>query len=87
MTVVLARRASVYVLVAKYSCDLGVARTATTVQLTLHAAHSAAFTQREAVGISGSAGLSYCCGGQHDPGQIVTVSPAEPTTQAGSSLP
>jgi Domain of unknown function (DUF4232) len=52
VTVVLARGASVYVLVAKYRCDLGIARTATTVQLTLHAAHSAAFTQREAVGIS-----------------------------------
>jgi hypothetical protein len=45
-----------------------------------------ALAQREAVGISGPAGLSYCRGGPHDPGQLVTVSPAEPTAQAASNL-
>jgi len=86
VTVVLARGASAYVLVAKYRCDLGIARNATTIRLTLAAAHGGLFAGREAAGISGSAGLSYCRGGQHDPGQLVAVSPVEPTGQATSSL-
>jgi hypothetical protein len=87
VTVVLARGASAYVLVAKYRCDLGIADNATAIRLTLPAAHGAAFTGREAVGIAGSTGLSYCRGGQHDPGQAIAVSPVEPTRQATSSLP
>ena len=86
VTVVIAPGASAYVLVAKYRCDLGIARTATAIRLTLPAAHGAALAQQEPVGISGPAGLSYCRGGPHDPGQLVTVSPAEPTAQAASSL-
>jgi hypothetical protein len=86
-TVVLAHGALAYVLVAKYRCDLGIARNATAIRLTLPAAHGGIFTQREAVGISGPAGLSYCRGGPHDPGQLITISPAEPTRQATSSLP
>jgi len=31
-------------------------------------------------------GLSYCRGGRHDPGQLVAVSPVEPTQQATASL-
>ena len=85
VTVVLTRGASAYVLVAKYRCDLGIAGNATAIRLTLPAAHGV-FAQREAVGISGAAGLSYCRGGQHDPGQLVTVSPVEPTAQAAGSL-
>ena len=85
-TVMLAHGASAYVLVAKYRCDLGIARNATAIRLTLPAAHGGVLTQREAVGISGPAGLSYCRGGPHDPGQLVTVSPVEPTAQAASSL-
>jgi Protein of unknown function (DUF4232) len=85
-TVVLTHGASAYVLVAKYRCDLGIARNATAIQLTLPAAHGGVFAQREAAGISGPAGLSYCRGSQHDPGQLVTVSPVEPTAQAASSL-
>lgn len=85
-TVVLAHGATAYVLAAKYRCDLGIARTATAIRLTLPAANGGTFTQREAVGISGPAGLSYCRGGPHDPGQLVTVSPVEPTRQATSSL-
>jgi hypothetical protein len=85
VTVVLAHGASVYVLVAKYRCDLGIEANATTIRLTLPT-HGTAFAWREAVGISGSMGLSYCRGGQHDPGQLVAVSPVEPTQQATSSL-
>jgi hypothetical protein len=86
VTVVLARGASAYVLVAKYRCDLGVARNATAIRLTLPAAHGAAFAGREAVGISGSAGLAYCRGGRRDPGQVVAVSPLEPAPQATRGL-
>jgi hypothetical protein len=87
LTVVLARGAAAYVLVAKYRCDLGIARNATAIRLTLPAAHGAAFAGREAVGIAGGAGLSYCRGGQHDPGQAIAVSPVEPTRQATGRLP
>jgi hypothetical protein len=85
VTVVLAHGASAYVLVAKYRCDRGIERNATTITLTLPTTHDA-FAWREAVGISGSMGLSYCRGGQHDPGQLVAVSPVEPTQQATTSL-
>jgi Protein of unknown function (DUF4232) len=84
--VVLARGASAYVLVAKYRCDLGIVRNATAIQLTLPGARGAAFAAREAVVSTGAEGLSYCRGGQHDPGQMVAVSPVEPTQQATSSL-
>jgi Protein of unknown function (DUF4232) len=87
VTVVLAPRASAYVLVAKYRCDLGVARNATAIRLTLAAAHGTSFAGHEAVAISGSTGLSYCRGGRHDPGQAIAVSPVEPTQQATGSLP
>ena len=86
VTVVLAHGASAYVLVAKYRCDLGIENNATTIRLTLPRTHGAAFVWREAVGISGSTGLSYCRGGQHDPGRLVGVSPVEPTQQATTSL-
>jgi len=86
VTVVLAHGASAYVLVAKYRCDLGIENNATTIRLILPTTHGAAFVGREAVGISGSTGLSYCRGGQQDPGQLVAVSPVEPTQQATTSL-
>ena len=86
VTVILAHGASAYILVAKYRCDLGIADNATTIKLTLPTTHGAAMAWREAIGISGSMGLSYCRGGQHDPGQLVTVSPVEPTQQATTSL-
>jgi hypothetical protein len=44
------------------------------------------FAGREAVASTGSEGLSYCRGGRHDPGQVVVVSPVEPTWRATSSL-
>jgi hypothetical protein len=81
-TVALAPGASAYVLVAKYRCDLGTVRTAATIQLTVPAAGGVTFAGREAAGGSGSVGLSYCRGGRDDPGQIVAVSPIEPTQQA-----
>jgi hypothetical protein len=86
VTVVLDGGASAFVLVAKYRCDLGIARGAATIRLTLPAAGRGMFVGREAVGLSGPARLSYCRGGGHDPGQVVTISPVEPTRQATSSL-
>lgn len=85
-TVVLAPAAMAWVLVAKYRCDLGIARNAATIGLTLPAGHGQLFAAREPVGVPGPPGLSYCRGGPHDPGQLVTVSPIEPTAQAASSL-
>ena len=84
-TVTLAPGKSAYVLVAKYRCDLGVAENATAVRLTLRA-HQGPFSAREPIG-GGVAGLSYCKGGQKDPGQLVTVSPIEATFRATTSLP
>src|SRR5258708_13142685 len=87
VTVVLAPGASGYIGVAKYRCDLGITRTAAAIRLALPAARGQVFTAREPVGVSGPPGLSYCCGGPHDPGQLVTVSPIERTRLATSSLP
>jgi hypothetical protein len=85
-TVVLAHGTSAYVLVAKYRCDRGVARNAAAIRLTLPAAHGTAFVGWEAVAAAGAAGLSYCRGGQHDLGQVITVSPVEPAQQATRNL-
>jgi len=84
--VVLAPGAAAYVLVAKYRCDLGIVANATTIELTLPAGHGQVFAAREPVGVACPSGLSFCRGGPHDPGQLVTVSPVEPTAQAASSL-
>jgi len=86
VTVVLARGASACVLVAKYRCDAGIVHNATAIRLALPAARGAVFAGREAVASTGSEGLSYCRGGRHDPGQMVAVSPVEPTWRATSSL-
>jgi hypothetical protein len=86
-TIVLAHGASAYVLLAKYRCDLGIASNVTAIRLTLRNARGGIFTQQEAAQISGAAGLSYCRGGPDDPGQLITISPLEPTEQATSSLP
>jgi hypothetical protein len=85
-TVVLAPGATAYVLVAKYRCDLGIARAAATIGLILPAGHGQVFAAREPVGVAGPPGLSWCRGGPRDPGQLVTVSPVEPAAQAASSL-
>jgi Domain of unknown function (DUF4232) len=86
VTVVLAPGASSYIGVAKYRCDLGIARTAAAIRLALPAARGQVFIAREPVGVSGTPGLSYCRGGPYDPGQLVTVSPIERTQLATSSL-
>jgi hypothetical protein len=85
VTVVLRPGASGYIGVAKYRCDLGITRTAAAIRLALPA-RGREFAAREPVGVSGTPGLSYCRGGPHDPGQLVTVSPIERTQQATSSL-
>jgi hypothetical protein len=86
VTIVLARRTRAYVLVAKYRCDLGIAGNAATIRLALPAASGQEFSGREPVGVPGPPGLSYCRGGPRDPGQLVTVSPIEPTGQAAGRL-
>jgi hypothetical protein len=48
--------------------------------------YGAAFAGREAAAAVGAAGLSYCRGGQYDPGQVIAVSPIEPTQQATRNL-
>jgi hypothetical protein len=84
-TVLLAPAASAYILVAKYRCDLGIERNAAAILVILRAAHGQASTARLAMTTAGAPGLSYCRGGPHDAGQLVTVSPVEPTLQAASS--
>jgi hypothetical protein len=84
--VVLAPGASAYVLVAKYRCDLGTAANSAVIRVAVPVARGGWFVGREALPLAGAAGLSYCLGGQHDPGQVVTVSPVEPTTQAARGL-
>jgi Protein of unknown function (DUF4232) len=85
-TVVLAPGAAAWALVAKYRCDLGIAADAVTIRLTLRAGHGLVLATREPTGVPGPPGLSWCRGGPRDPGQLVTVSPVEPTAQAASSL-
>ena len=85
-TVVLGPGASAWVLVAKYRCDLGEAGTAARIKLTLRAAHGVTFAGRATVGGLGSEDLSYCRGEPHDPGQMVDISPIEPTQSATSSF-
>jgi hypothetical protein len=88
VTVLLAPGASGYVGVAKYRCDLGITGNAAAIRLALSAARGHVFTAREPVGLrGGTSDLSYCRGGPHDPGQLVTVSPIERTQLATSSLP
>jgi hypothetical protein len=85
VTVVLAHGSAAYVLVAKYRCDLGIARNVTSIRLTLPAAHDAGSAWRvPADGEGTSGGLSYCRGGPQAAEQLVTISPVEPATQATS---
>jgi hypothetical protein len=73
--------ASAWVLVAKYRCDVGIDRDATTVRITVPGAQRAVLTGRASSGDAGVSALSYCRGGTTDPGQTVAVSPVEPTLQ------
>lgn len=79
--VVLAPGGSAYVLVAKYRCDLGVAADAATIRLTLPG-QQAPVTIAVAATAAGVSTLSYCTGGPDDPGQVVSVSPVEPSAKA-----
>jgi hypothetical protein len=74
--------ASAWVLVAKYRCDSGVSRDATTIRITVPGAQHAMLTGRASSGDLGVSALSYCRGGVNDPGQTVAMSPFEPTLQA-----
>jgi hypothetical protein len=86
MTVVLGPGAAASVLVAKYRCDLGIAASVAVIGLTLPVGHGQVFTAREPTGVPGPPGLSYCRGGPRDPGQLITVSPIEPTALTIQSL-
>jgi hypothetical protein len=64
------------ILVAKYRCDLGELRDATTIRLTLPGTVSVLADPLPPDG--GVSALPYCRGGADDPGQTVTVSSIEP---------
>jgi hypothetical protein len=88
VTVVLAHGSTAHVLVAKWRCDLGIARNVTSIRLTLPTAHGTVFAMRAATAAAGtSAGLSYCRGGPAAAEQLVTISPVEPAGQSAGSLP
>jgi hypothetical protein len=71
-----------WALIAKYRCDLGIIRDATTLRLTVP---GAAFTRPLPETGGRVSDLSYCRGGPGDPGQVVAVSPIEssPRSTAG----
>jgi Protein of unknown function (DUF4232) len=77
--VLLTPGASAYVLVAKYRCDLGISGNAATIRFTLPGNSPSAMTIGIPPGAPGVLALSYCDGGQDDPGQLVEISPIEPT--------
>jgi len=80
-TVLLARGASAYILVAKYRCDLGDDQDAAVIRITI-AGQAGTVTGRAAANAAGVSALTYCRGGPSDPGQFIAVSPIEPTRQA-----
>jgi hypothetical protein len=80
--VVLRPGGSAYVLVAKFRCDLGVAQAAATIRITIPSPQHGAVTGRAASNTSGVSALTYCRGGPNGPGQIIAVSPIEPTRLA-----
>jgi Domain of unknown function (DUF4232) len=68
--------AAAYVVIAKYRCDLGIEVNAAWVRLTIREP-GAVIGRRLRLPVTGAPGLSYCAGGRHDPGQLVTISPLE----------
>ncbi len=74
-----------WILVAKYRCDLGDLRGATSITLTVPGTVGAALTGPVSPD-GGVSALSYCRGGADDPGQTVAVSPVEPVPGAASRL-
>jgi hypothetical protein len=81
-TVVLQPGASAYILAAKYRCDRGDDQDAATIRITIPGPRHGAVTGRAAPDASGVSALTYCRGGPNSPGQIIAVSPIEPTRQA-----
>jgi Protein of unknown function (DUF4232) len=73
-----------WILVAKYRCDQGTLRDATTISLTLPGMAGAALAGPVSRDGGGVSTLSYCRGGAADPGQTVAVSPVEPAPGAAS---
>lgn len=71
-----------WILVAKYRCDLGDLRDATTIALTVPGAANELTGPLPRNG--GVAALTYCRGGADDPGQTVIVSPIEPALSAAA---
>lgn len=82
VTVIVRPGAAAWVLVAKYRCDLGISRDATTIRITVPSAQHAVLTGRAPSGDAGVSALSYCRGRMNDPGQTVATSPIEPALQA-----
>jgi hypothetical protein len=83
-TVTLNPGSAAWILVAKYRCDQGTLRDATTISLTMPGMGSAALAgpvSRDGAGVST---LSYCRGAATDPGQTVAISPIEPAPGAVS---
>jgi hypothetical protein len=80
-TVFLAPGASAYILVAKYRCDLGDDQVASTIRITLPGPQPGTVTGRAVSNAAGVSALAYCRGGPNDPGQLIAVSPIEPTRQ------
>lgn len=74
--------ATAYVVVAKYRCDLGIKANAEVIRLTLRLSGGAVVSRRLRLPVTGAPGLSYCTGGRRDPGQLVTISPLEPSQPA-----
>jgi len=72
------------VLAARYRCDLGIARDAATIGLTMPVGRGRVFAARDPAGVPGPPGLSYRRGGPRDLGQLITVSPLEPAAQVPS---
>ena len=82
VTVTLRPGAAAWFLVAKYRCDAGIGRNATTIRITVAGPRRAVVTGRVSSGDAGVSALSYCRGGVRDPGQTVAVSAIEPALQA-----
>jgi hypothetical protein len=78
VTVVLAHGAPAYLLVAKYRCDLGIARNAAEIQLTLPAAHGQAFAAREPVGFPARRACPTAAAGR---GTLASWSPFRPSNE------
>jgi Domain of unknown function (DUF4232) len=80
--VVLRPRHFAYLVIAMYRCDLGIRENARSVRLSLRLPGGATVGSRLRLPVTGPSGLSYCTGGGRGPGQLVTISPLEPSLRA-----